>query len=411
MRLYYETKLMKQTAEKSIPSQSSLLSVPLIICLFGIIIGASYYMNLWKMGPDGLSIVSHTTPYWDFNNLWTGGRLALEGHVDWLFDTEKYRVEMRNLLGSNLAAQEWSYPPNMLLIGAPLAMFPPFIAYLIWTLGSLLLLHIAIKPFKLPTVLHLIVLLSPAVFINALLGQNGTFISALLIMGLYNAPTKPVLAGICIGLMTVKPQFGILLPFILIASQNWTAFISASVTAISMAVLTSLLFGFDVWDNFLSHTQPMMRGIMEAQYPQDYHTNAVPVFIFVRAMGAGLFAAYAVQAVVSVLAIITAIKLWHKSTSIDHIQRVALTCILVMLATPYAYTYDMVALGAVIVIMFAASKRLVWLPVFAPIWLFPLYNHIIVAQYPKLSFGAIIIATTFVLLYWTHRHQKLKVLR
>jgi len=402
---------MKQRAEKPITSQSNLLSVSLIICFFGIIIGASYYANLWKMGPDGLSIVSHTTPYWDFNNLWTGGRLALEGHVDWLFDTEKYRAEMRGLLGPNLPAQEWSYPPNMLLIGAPLAMFPPIIAYLIWTLGGLLLLHIAIKPFKLPTVLHLIILFSPAVFINILLGQNGTFISALLILGLYHAPKKPVLAGICIGLMTVKPQFGILLPFILIASQNWTAFISASLTALGMAVLTSLLFGFDVWGNFLSHTQPMMRGIMEAQYPQDYHTNAVPVFIFARAMGAGLFGAYAVQSIVSTLAIIIAAKLWHKSTNIDHIHRVALTCVLVMLATPYAYTYDMIALGAAIIIVFATSKRLIWLPVFAPIWLFPLYNHVIVSQYPKLSLGAICIGTTFILLYLSRNRQELKATR
>jgi len=403
--------IMKQRAANSISSQSSLLSAPVIICLLGVIIGASYYVNLWKMGSDGLSVVSHTTPYWDFNNLWTGGRLALEGHVNWLFDTEKYRSEMRSLLGPNLPPQEWSYPPNMLLIGAPLALFPPIIAYLIWTLGSLLLLHIAIKPFKLPTVLHLIVLLSPAVFINALLGQNGTFISALLIMGLYHAPTKPILAGICIGLMTIKPQFGLLLPFILIASQNWTAFISASVTALTMAVLTSLFFGFDVWSNFLNHTQPMMRGIMEAQYPQHYHTNAVPVFIFARAMGAGLMGAYFLQAIISVFAILIGIKLWHSSTNINHHYRVALTCVLVMLATPYAYTYDMVALGTAIVIMFATADRLVWLPAFAPIWLLPLYNHILVSQHPKLSFGAICLVLTFVLLYLTHHHQKLKVLR
>jgi len=394
--------IMKQRAAKPINLHISKFSMPLIICLFGIIIGASYYENLWKMGPDGLSIVSHSTPYWDFNNLWTGGRLALGGHVDWLFDTEKYRAEMRNLLGPNLP---------MLLIAAPLAMFPPIIAYIIWTLGSLLLLYIAIKPLKLPPLLQLVILLSPAVFINTLLGQNGTFISALLIMGLYHAPKKPVLAGICIGLMTVKPQFGVLLPFLLIASRNWTAFISASVTALGMVILTSLFFGFDVWSNFLGYTQPMMRGIMEAPYPQSYHTNAVPVFIFVRAIGAGLFGAYVFQAVVSVLAIIIGVKLWHQSTNIDHIQRVALTCVLVMLATPYAYTYDMVALGAAIVIIFATSERLVWFPVFAPIWLFPLFNHVIISQHPKLSFGAICILAAFILLSLTLHFQKLKTLR
>ena len=109
-------------------------------------------------------------------------------------------------------------------------------------------------------------------------------------------------------------------------------------------------------------------------------------------------------------AIIIGVKLWHKSTNIDHVQRVALTCVLVMLVTPYAYTYDMVALGAAIVIVFATSGRLVWFPIFAPIWLFPLFNHVIISQHPKLSFGAICILAAFILLSLTLHFQKLKTL-
>ena len=47
---------------------------------------------------------------------------------------------------------------------------------------------------------------------NALVGQNG-FLTAALIGGtLYLIPIRPVLAGICLGLLTYKPQYGLLFP-------------------------------------------------------------------------------------------------------------------------------------------------------------------------------------------------------
>jgi arabinofuranan 3-O-arabinosyltransferase len=47
-----------------------------------------------------------------------------------------------------------------------------------------------------------------------------------------------VLAGICLGLLTYKPQFGLLFPIALIAVGHWRVFVSASVTAIAMFVVS-----------------------------------------------------------------------------------------------------------------------------------------------------------------------------
>ena len=52
----------------------------------------------------------------------------------------------------------------------------------------------------------------PMVFSNTLVGQNG-FLTAALIGGtLYLMPMRPVLAGICLGLLSYKPQYGLLFP-------------------------------------------------------------------------------------------------------------------------------------------------------------------------------------------------------
>src|SRR5689334_18035653 len=83
-----------------------------------------YLRRLWAIGPDGLSALSKTLPYWDFSNLWAGGRMALDGHVGTLFDVDAYRAALRGMFGPDLPNQEWSYPPSILLIGAPLATLP-----------------------------------------------------------------------------------------------------------------------------------------------------------------------------------------------------------------------------------------------------------------------------------------------
>ncbi len=64
----------------------------------------------------------------------------------------------------------------------------------------------------------------PMVFTNTLVGQNG-FLTAALIGGtLYLMPVRPVLAGICLGLLSYKPQYGLLFPIVLIAAAQWRVF-------------------------------------------------------------------------------------------------------------------------------------------------------------------------------------------
>src|SRR5258707_15512486 len=60
---------------------------------------------------------------------------------------------------------------------------------------------------------------------------------------LYLIPIRPVLAGICLGLLAYKPQFGLLFPIALIAAGHWRVFASAGMTAIAMYVLSWLAFG------------------------------------------------------------------------------------------------------------------------------------------------------------------------
>ncbi|MCX7302762.1 MAG: glycosyltransferase family 87 protein [Hyphomicrobiales bacterium] len=359
----------------------------LFVFACGMAFGFHYHVGLWTTGADGFSEVSRRLPYWDFTNLWAGSRMAIEGHVGTLFDVDAYRAELRAMFTPNLADHEWSYPPSIILFGAPLAALPILPAYLLWTFGTIAMLHFAIRPLRLPMPLHLAALASPAVFINAMFGQNGALTAALLIGGLLAAPVRPILAGVLFGLLTVKPHLGILVPFCLIASQNWRAFLSAATTAVLLAVATGLAFGFGVWPSFLTETRALMTAIMEAPYPQLYHANALTVFVMARAAGAGLGLAYAVQAVATALAIAAAIWLWLPSTPIDSRRRALATATLAIVATPYGYTYDSIPMCVALAYLFAVTSKP--RPLFLAIgWLFPLFAHLL--NYQGIGIGVVV---------------------
>lgn len=345
------------------------------IILFGILLGATYFRSLWTLDGDGISMLNQKLPYWDFSNLWAGGRLALEGRVSLLFDVDGYRAALRAIFTPALQDQEWSYPPSLLLLGVPLGAMPVFFAYVVWTFGTLCLFYLAIRRFEFPPAVQLAVILSPSVMMNALLGQNGALTSALLLGGLWSLGNRQWLAGVLFGLLTIKPHLGILIPVILLAGGYIRAIAGAVMTTALLLCLTGLLFGWHVWMDFKDVTMPLMAAIMEADFPQPYHANAMTVFVTARWLGASVAVAHGVQLISTVIAALVAFRLWRPSANIDPARRIAVTGLLVLLATPYGYSYDAVALAPAVAWGFLHERRIP-VPVHGIVWLFPLFVHV-----------------------------------
>ena len=71
---------------------------------------------------------------------------------------------------------------------------------------------------------------------------------------------RPVLAGICLGLLSYKPQYGLLFPLVLIAASQWRVFFTAGVIAVLLAALSWFAFGTESWQAFF-HWMPMFVGL------------------------------------------------------------------------------------------------------------------------------------------------------
>ncbi|WP_164076627.1 glycosyltransferase 87 family protein, partial [Stenotrophomonas maltophilia] len=67
----------------------------------------------------------------------------------------------------------------------------------------------------------------PAVLVTLGHGHNSFLSAGLIGFGLVLLARRPALAGVLIGLLAFKPQFGLVLPVVLVLGGHWRAALSA----------------------------------------------------------------------------------------------------------------------------------------------------------------------------------------
>jgi arabinofuranan 3-O-arabinosyltransferase len=181
----------------------------------------------------------------------------------------------------------------------------------------------------------------PMVFNNTLVGQNG-FLTASLIGGtLYLMPVRPVLAGVCLGLLSYKPQYGLLFPIVLIAASQWTVFFTAAVVAVGMAFVSWLAFGTESWQAFF-HWMPMFSQafLTEGKAPW---WKMQSLFAMVRYLGGTEQLAWAFQWVLTASVAVVLALMWRSRVSYS--VKAAALAAGTLLTTPYLFIYDMMVLA------------------------------------------------------------------
>jgi alpha-1,2-mannosyltransferase len=160
---------------------------------------------------------------------------------------------------------------------------------------------------------------------------------------------RPWLAGILLGLLAYKPQFGLLIPLVLMASGRWRVFAAAAVTVAMLALAVTLAFGTDVWSAFLASTKFTRVVVLEQGETGWFKIQSV--FSWVRMWGGGIGLAYAMQAAVTIVIGGALVWLWRSAAAFP--LKAALLIIGCTLATPYSLDYDLMLLAPAIA--FAAA--------------------------------------------------------
>jgi hypothetical protein len=197
---------------------------------------------------------------------------------------------------------------------------------------------------------------TPAVIVNVFFGQNGFLTSTLLIGGLANLGRRPIVSGMLFGLLTIKPQFGLLLPVLLVLTGRWRVMLAAAATAAALGLVTALWFGADVWSAYVRLVVPQQHWILEQAGDFGWSTVA-SAFVNARLIGLPPDAAWVVQGVVSGCAF--AMVVWTFWRKRDPALSLALFVTATFLFSPWMLNYDLVAFGWVIVLLRERSDNTV----------------------------------------------------
>ncbi|WP_137111697.1 glycosyltransferase family 87 protein [Rhodobacter sp. SY28-1] len=286
----------------------------------------------------------------DFVNYWTASRLLLGGQVlDLYADQATYFRHLTDQFGPDYPWRNWSYPPHYLLLVWPLSLVgyvPAFVAFLTTTLLVYLLALRGFVGSVRPGIVATAVLVLPALVNNIQHAQNGFLTSALMLGGLALRMKQPILAGILIGCLTIKPQLGLLIPLFLVMERQWRVIASATVTTVVLVALSGWLFGWETWTGYVTETLPYQsrvmtefQGIFLGMMPSVFGTTRV--LQIDPGLGLTLHLAVAIPALAAGGRV-----LWHCP---DAELRAALLVMTTLVVTPYWLTYDYgIAAGALV---------------------------------------------------------------
>jgi hypothetical protein len=200
-------------------------------------------------------------------------------------------------------------------------------------------------------------------------GQNGLIWLAGLLAALAALRDgRWVLAGIFIGLLTLKPQFGLLVPVALMAAGLWRTTFVATLTALVVAAVPTLLTGTDYWVFLVQRvTEHGERVVMSIR---SLDLMASPIALFIR-LGVPGHAAMTLQVCVTVLAAISVLLLWRARHVGFEVKAAALLAGS-LVASPYAWHYEAAMMAVVGLFLLRAGVLRVdplHLPFLALLWL------------------------------------------
>jgi hypothetical protein len=197
-----------------------------------------------------------------------------------------------------------------------------------------------------------LMLASPFAAWNFLIGQNGFLTALLLGASLLFLEQRPVLAGVFIGCLTYKPQFGILLPVALVAACQWRACVSAAVTAIFLVAASAAAFDVDGWAAFPRALFAEGGETMFASPDWGFLLQTIYGLILVLHGDAAL--AWLAQGVATAALGIVVWLVWR--SPVRYALKAATSSTAALIATPYAFAYDLAAIA--IPVAFLATDQI-----------------------------------------------------
>ena len=311
----------------------------------------------------------------DFTMFWSASLLALEGNAG-VYDFELIRGMQGSLTGiPDPAYPVWLYPPIGLLLVAPLSLLPYKVALAVWSAAGVGALGAVLWKVLRDPAAVVFLLLFPAVSLCLINGQSGLFLAALLGGGLVFLDRRPWLAGVLLGVATVKPQLFVLVVPCLLLGRHWRALAGLAAAFLALAILSLGVFGGAMWTAFLNHVVGGV-DILAQVRPLERMPS---VFVAGSLAGLSRNAAAALQVAVAVVMLVIVGRSWLRRSPIA--IRGSALLFATPLVTPYSFDYDLSVLTVALAWLALEVGRRGWLrgekALAALLWISPIAGWLI----------------------------------
>ncbi|RAI42606.1 glycosyltransferase family 87 protein [Rhodoplanes roseus] len=306
-----------------------------LACAYPVLLIGSALRGEWLVDASGHPIIN------DFVTMWSAGLTALAGTPTAAWDWPAAKELTVAVLGRPFPdGYPIFYPPHFLLLAAPFSALPWLPAMAVWLAVTTPLYVATVRGFLPGREGTILAFAFPAALWNVTTAQNAFLTTALLGGAMLALPRRPVLAGCLIGLMTYKPQYGVLIPLVLVAGGQWRAIAAAAAVTAALVAVSWLVLGGAAWVAFVQ-AMPAARETFLTLGLGNW-TKLQSVFGLVRSLGGSELVAWTVQGGVGAAVAAGLWVLWRSPA--PHPLKAAGLAAGALLVTPYAYIYDMTLL-------------------------------------------------------------------
>ncbi|MFO1147118.1 MAG: glycosyltransferase family 87 protein [Alsobacter sp.] len=276
----------------------------------------------------------------DFKSFWLAGRLMGEDRLAVLFDQVAFNFERQAFFPFD-GGHVWSYPLHVLLFARPLSLLPYPVAASLWmALGAACLLWMASRAGRSWPAALVVIACAGTTFFWFWLGQLSPITGLLLFCATVLAPTRPLLAGLCLGILSVKPQLALLAGLLLLVTSQWRPILVGVATCLAMVLATTAMIGVEPWIGLMRDAAPTQRDVMFNWRPVQPLISTVYAELIFLWVPKG--AAWAAQLVVS--AAVFGCALWAAASRLPWREKAAMAVCATVAGLPYILVYDHVLL-------------------------------------------------------------------
>lgn len=320
------------------------------LVLLGVVLSAAILHKLAAPLADGTVADLWRPLGGDFLNYWAAPQLSpLE-----LFPYTHYMDALHRLYPWPIYDHNWSYPLHLLFFLLPFGALPYLLALALWSLVGVALFcwtGTRLLPPHHRFIGAAALIFSPVSWMVVSTGQNGFFTGAAAIaVLLLMMRNRPWAAGLLLGCLTVKPHLFLLWLLMLLALRAWRVIAAAAFSTAVLVALSLIVHGVEAWQQYLAHVpemQTMLLTILPNEHRMAYYTYHLMMVGLPVPLGiAGVWPAvsWLMQALLTLGVAVTTFYAFRRPLPLAH--RLLLLASGGLLATPYAFNYDMTLLTA-----------------------------------------------------------------